>query len=70
MQYVLVDIDHPKRGLADIEISLPTRDWFRQQLIFHSAIDETTTVDGVVVTPVEPPPLRYCEHLREKVGVR
>jgi hypothetical protein len=68
MQYVLVDIDDPERGLVDIEISLPTPDWFRQQLIFHSAIDEPTTVDGVVVTPVVLPPLRYCEHLRAKVG--
>ena len=68
MQYVLVDIDDPERGLVDIEISLPTPDWFRQQLIFHSAIDEVTTVDGIMVTPVEPPPLRYCEHLQAKVG--
>ncbi len=67
MQYVLVDIDDPVRGLVDIENSLPDEDWFRQQLIFHTDLDEPTTVDGVGVTPVPPPPMEYCEHLRGRL---
>jgi hypothetical protein len=67
MQYVLVDIDNPRRGLVDIESSLPTPEWFRQQLIFHTDLDEATTVDGVRVTPVAPPPMEYCEHLRSRL---
>jgi hypothetical protein len=67
MQYVLVDIDNPRRGLVDIESSLPTPDWFRQQLIFHTDLDAPTTVDGVGVTPVAPPPMEYCEHLRSRL---
>lgn len=64
MQYALADIDNPHRGLVDIENSLPTTDGFRQQLIFHNEFDGPTTVDGIVITPVEPPPLRYCERLQ------
>lgn len=67
-QYVLVDIDNPRRGLVDIENSLPQPDWFRQQLIFHSEITEPTTVAGVTITPVETAPLEYCEHLRRRVA--
>jgi hypothetical protein len=63
-QYVLVDIDNPYRGLVDIESSLPTKDWFRQQLIFHTDLDQPTTVDGVHITPVAGPAMTYCEHLR------
>ena len=63
MQYALADIDNPARGLVDIENSLPTPDWFRQQLIFEDQFDQPTTVDGVQVTPVPTAPLEYCEHL-------
>lgn len=68
MQYVLVDIDNPRRGLVDIEISLPTPDWFRQQLIFDDATGAPTTIDGVRITPVEPPPLSMCMELRSRLG--
>lgn len=70
MQYVLVDIDDPERGLVDIESSLPTPDWFRQQLIFSTELDEPTVVDGIGVTPVPGPPLDYCEHLRRRLAER
>ena len=82
MQYVLVDIDNPARGLVDIESSLPTPDWFRQQLIFHTDLDEPTTVDGVQVTPVaaasdgvlrapaEPPVGDRCRRGRRSVSAQ
>ena len=66
MQYALADIDDPERGLVDIENSLPTPDWYRQQLIFHTDYDEPTTVDGIKITPVPGAPLDYCQHLRAK----
>jgi hypothetical protein len=63
-QYVLVDIDDPERGLVDIESSLPTEDWYRQQLLFETDLDTPTTVEGIEVTPVAGRPMAYCEHLR------
>jgi hypothetical protein len=68
MQYALADIDNPERGLVDIENSLPTPDWFRQQLIFDTPFDEPATVEGVQITPVPTAPLEYCEHLRAKLA--
>lgn len=67
MQYVLVDIDNPRRGLVDIETSLPQPDGFRQQLIFRDEIARPRSVDGVLVTPVATAPLTYCNHLRSKL---
>ena len=68
MQYVLVDIDNPARGLVDIENSLARPDWFRQQLVFQTELDEPTTIGDVHVTPVEGPPMEYCNRLRARLS--
>ena len=58
MQYVLVDIDNPERGLVDIENSLPTPDWFRQQLIFHTDSTSRRRSTACGMTPVAGRPAR------------
>jgi hypothetical protein len=67
-QYALVDVDEPDRPLAVIVATLPLPDGFRQQLLYRSEVTAPATVDGVRVTPVELPPLSYCEHLLESYG--
>ena len=62
-QYVLVDVDDARLGLVDIENSLPTADWFRQQLIFDSAVEGQRDEQGVTVRDVPVPPLDRCRSL-------
>ncbi len=65
MQYVVIDVDNPRRGLVDIKTALPDESWYRQELVFRDALDRPQ-VEGVEITPVQTAPLPLCNRLRDR----
>jgi hypothetical protein len=68
--HILVDVERPKRGLVDIELSQLDQRPYRHQLVFRSVTDSEPLPEGVEITERETFPPAICVDLRNRLTDR